>query len=151
MPFVFEVPKEYGYVLAVATSTIFINTYHKTLTYSARKASGIKYPNSFATPEQADKDPKAYKFNLAQRAHSNFTENHAPFVTALLIAGLGYPDFATYAGIAWVVGRFFYAFAYTKYGPQARTTGYAVAHLGKIAVTVMAVLTSYRMVQAASK
>ncbi|KAI1164369.1 MAPEG family protein [Nemania serpens] len=149
MSFALEVPKQYGYVLAVATSTIFINTYHKSLTYSARKASGIQYPTSYATQEQADRDPKAYKFNSAQRAHANFTENLAPFVTALLIAGLGYPEFATYAGAAWVVGRFAYAFAYAKYGPRARTAGYVVAHIGKMAVTVMAALTCYHMVQAA--
>ncbi|KAI1188532.1 MAPEG family protein [Nemania serpens] len=149
MPFTFEVPNEYGYVLAVATSTIFINTYHKNITYGARKASGIQYPTTYASQEQADRDPKAYNFNLAQRAHANFTENHAPFVTVLLIAGLGYPTWATYAGIAWVVGRFAYAFAYTKYGPKARTAGYVLAHLGKMAVTVMAALTSYQMVRAA--
>ncbi|RYC54250.1 hypothetical protein CHU98_g11964 [Xylaria longipes] len=75
MSFVFEVPKEYGYVLAVATSTLFINTYHKLLSSVARKASGLKYPIPYATQEQADKDPKAFKFNLAQRAHANFGEN----------------------------------------------------------------------------
>ncbi len=33
------------------------------LTSSARKKSGIKYPNSYASAEQAEKDPKAFAFN----------------------------------------------------------------------------------------
>ncbi|KAI3318221.1 membrane-associated proteins in eicosanoid and glutathione metabolism [Xylariaceae sp. AK1471] len=149
MSFVFEVPREYGYVLAVATSTIFVNTYHKTLASIARKASGIKYPTPYATQEQAEKDPKAYKFNLAQRAHSNFTENLTPFLTGLLIAGLRYPGPAAYAGTAWVAGRFAYAYAYTNFGPSGRLPGYVVSQLGKVALTTMAVLTCYNMVRGA--
>ncbi|KAI8952641.1 membrane-associated proteins in eicosanoid and glutathione metabolism [Xylaria longipes] len=149
MSFVFEVPKEYGYVLAVATSTLFINTYHKLLSSVARKASGLKYPIPYATQEQADKDPKAFKFNLAQRAHANFGENLTPFLTGLLVAGLRYPTQATWAGSAWVVGRFAYAYAYTKFGPNGRLPGYVVSQAGKLAVTIMAVLTCWNMVQAA--
>ena len=37
-------PAEYGYVLAAATSSYFVNFYHMILTSKARKASGIKYP-----------------------------------------------------------------------------------------------------------
>ncbi|KAI0872030.1 membrane-associated proteins in eicosanoid and glutathione metabolism [Hypoxylon argillaceum] len=149
MSFVFEIPKEYGYVLAVATSTIFVNTYHKILTAIARKASGIQYPTPYASQELAAKDPKAYSFNLAQRAHSNFTENHAPFVLVLLVAGLRYPTQAAYAGAAWTTGRFAYAYFYTKYGPKARAGGYVVGQVAKVACTVMAVLTCYNLVQAA--
>ncbi|KAI8627766.1 membrane-associated proteins in eicosanoid and glutathione metabolism [Xylariaceae sp. FL1651] len=149
MSFVFEVPQEYGYVLLIATSTLFINSYHKFLSSRARKASGIKYPTPYATQEQADKDPKAYKFNLAQRAHGNFTENLTPFITGLLIAGLRYPNPAAYAGAAWVAGRFAYAYAYVNHGPNGRLPGYVVSQLGKTAVTVMAVMASYHMVQAA--
>lgn len=31
-----------------------------------RKASGLKYPIAYATPEQADKDPNAYLFNCGK-------------------------------------------------------------------------------------
>ncbi|KAI0532961.1 hypothetical protein GGR58DRAFT_139918 [Xylaria digitata] len=143
MSYVFEIPKEYGYVLAVAASSIFINTAHKTLTSAARKASGIPYPQSYATKEEIEKNPKALKFNLAQRAHTNFTENYAPFITALLIAGLRYPNQATWAGSAWVVGRFAYAIGYTQFGPSGRLVGYGVSQIGKAALTVMAVLTCW--------
>ncbi|KAI1750064.1 membrane-associated proteins in eicosanoid and glutathione metabolism [Xylaria castorea] len=149
MSLTLELPKEYGYVIAVATSTIFVNTYHKLNSSAARKASGLKYPITYATQEQADKDPKAYKFNLAQRAHANFGENLTPFLTGLLVAGLRYPTQAAWAGAAWVVGRFAYGYAYTNFGPSGRLPGYVLSQLGKIAITTMAVLTCWNMVQAA--
>lgn len=50
-------------VLAAATSTFFINTLHFFLTGRARKAAKIAYPRSYASEEEAAKDPKAYAFN----------------------------------------------------------------------------------------
>ncbi|KAI0969852.1 hypothetical protein F4678DRAFT_438502 [Xylaria arbuscula] len=145
MSYVFEVPKEYGYVLAVAASSVFINTTHKILTTLARKASGIPYPQSYATKEEVEKNPAALKFNLAQRAHANFTENYGPFIAALLIAGLRYPNEATWAGTAWVVGRFAYAFGYINLGPPGRLYGYTISQIGKAALNVMAVLAAYHL------
>lgn len=57
------IPQEYSYVLLAATSTLFVNAYHMLLTSSKRKASGIKYPTTYASEELANKDPKAYQFN----------------------------------------------------------------------------------------
>jgi hypothetical protein len=31
-----------------------------------RKASGVTYPNAYASHEQAEKDPNAYKFNCGK-------------------------------------------------------------------------------------
>lgn len=58
-----QVLSPFSYVLVVATSTFFLNTVHSTLTGRARKSAGIAYPASYASNEQAAKDPKAYKFN----------------------------------------------------------------------------------------
>lgn len=54
-----------SYVLAVATSTFFINTLHGLLTSKARKTSGIKYPVAYAANDVAEKDPKAFQFNCS--------------------------------------------------------------------------------------
>ncbi|KAI1361031.1 hypothetical protein F5Y08DRAFT_30240 [Xylaria arbuscula] len=145
MSFTLEVPREYGYILAVATASIFVNTAHKTLTSITRKASGVPYPNSYATKEEIERNPAALKFNLAQRSHANFTENYGPFVTALLVAGLGYPSQAKWAGSAWVAGRLLYMFGYTNFGPPGRLYGYVISQLGKMALTTMAVLTCWNM------
>ncbi len=56
-------PNDYQYVLLAATSTFFVNSFHGLLTGRKRKAAAIKYPITYATTEQADKDPKAYAFN----------------------------------------------------------------------------------------
>jgi hypothetical protein len=55
-----------SYVLAAATSTFFINTLHMVRTSQFRKLSGLKYPIPYATTEQAEKDPSAYKFNCGK-------------------------------------------------------------------------------------
>ena len=44
------------------------NVYHFAKTGGARKAAQIPYPAPYATAEQAEKDPKAWAFNNAQRA-----------------------------------------------------------------------------------
>ena len=65
-------PNDYQYVLLAATSTFFVNSFHGLLTGRKRKAAAIKYPTTYATTEQADKDPKAYAFNcgMHQPSHS---------------------------------------------------------------------------------
>lgn len=57
-----------SYTLTVAASSLLLNIYHMMLTSRARKGAGIAYPNAYASAEQAEKDPKAFKFNCAQRA-----------------------------------------------------------------------------------
>merc|ERR1712000_147847 len=88
---VLEVPKEYGYVLAVASATGFVNLLHFFTTAKYRKASGVAYPAPYATEEQCKDNAMAVKFNCAQRAHSNFGENIISFLPALAISGLTYP------------------------------------------------------------
>ena len=105
----------------------------------------MPYPNTYATKEEIERNPKALQFNLAQRAHANFTENYGPFVAALLIGGLGYPSQAFWGGSAWIVGRLLYMFGYTHYGPQGRIYGYVISQLGKMSLTTMAVLTCWKM------
>ncbi|KAJ6444191.1 MAPEG family protein [Purpureocillium lavendulum] len=108
-------------VLAAATATFFVNTIHATRTSKFRKASGVKYPNAYASAEQAEKDPSAYRFNCAQRAHANFTENHTSFLGALLVAGLRYPFPAAILGASWGLSRVIYLFGYTSSaGPKGR-------------------------------
>ncbi|KAK5660115.1 hypothetical protein OQA88_13584 [Cercophora sp. LCS_1] len=116
----FTFPQEYGYVLLAATTPFFVNMYHGQLTMVNRKAANIRYPNAYASHDQAEKDPKAFSFNCAQRAHANFTENVTSFTTALLIAGLRYPTVVAAAGTVWSLCRALYARGYVKKGPEGR-------------------------------
>jgi glutathione S-transferase len=52
-----------SYILAVASSTFLLNTYHFILSASTRKAGGVAYPAAYATDEQIAKNPKALTFN----------------------------------------------------------------------------------------
>ncbi|KAK3177755.1 hypothetical protein K4F52_009506 [Lecanicillium sp. MT-2017a] len=147
MPGAIQIPDQYSYVLAAATSTFFINTFHMVRTSKFRKLSGIKYPASYATTEQAEKDPNAFKLNCAQRAHANFTENLTPFLGALFIAGLSSPVAASALGATWAVSRVVYLLGYTSdSGPKGRTTGSIGAALTDLALKFMAAYTCYTLV-----
>ncbi|KAF2138239.1 uncharacterized protein K452DRAFT_290821 [Aplosporella prunicola CBS 121167] len=115
-----EVPKEYGYVLAVATGTLFLGAWHGGRVMPFRKAAGVPYPYQYASKEQIDacddaKQKSALQvYNCAQRAHYNYIENHPTFLTAMLISGLRYPVAAASVGAAWCLGRTLYAIGYTR-------------------------------------
>ncbi|KAM7195292.1 hypothetical protein V8F33_006800 [Rhypophila sp. PSN 637] len=144
MPIV--LPSDYGYVLVAAASSFFVNTLHSSLTTKARKASGIKYPAAYAANDVAEKDPLAHKFNCAQRAHANFTENLTPFLGELLITGLRYPIFAASAGGVWVFGRVIYAIGYANGGPKGRMAGSIVSALTDLVLKVTAIYSAAKLV-----
>lgn len=133
----------------MASASFFVNLYHFALTGKARKASGLKYPISYATVEQAAKDPAAHKFNCCQRAHSNFTENLTPFLGALLISGLHTPVASAALGASWVVGRLWYAMGYASSGPEGRVPGFIISSLSDLALKGMAMWASVQMALAA--
>ncbi|RFU80877.1 mapeg family [Trichoderma arundinaceum] len=144
MPFTLVLPDSYGFVLAAATSTIFVNSLHMLRTSKFRKASKITYPNAYATHEQAEKDPAAYKFNCAQRAHANYVENQTSALVALLIAGLNFPVASAICGATWAFGRTLYLYGYTSSaGPKGRSFGAYFAGAADLALKLMAVYTSY--------
>lgn len=140
MSLTLELPAEYGYTITVAATSLLLHMYHMTLTSRARKASGIPYPNAYATAEQADKDPKAMAFNCAQRAHANYTENITPFLGSLFISSLVFPRAGAALGGIWVLGRFWYAVGYTgSKGPKGRVQGFVMSAFSGMALQAMAV------------
>ncbi|KAL8404071.1 hypothetical protein RB594_009071 [Gaeumannomyces avenae] len=140
-----NLPAEYGYVLMVASSSFFLSFIHGMFTVSARKKSGLAYPVSYADKALADKDPNAYAFNCAQRAHANFTENHTSFLGALLISGLRTPVASASLGAAWVFSRLLYAKMYSAGGPKARTIGILGHYLTAYPLIFMAGYTGWAM------
>ncbi|RYP73310.1 hypothetical protein DL771_003739 [Monosporascus sp. 5C6A] len=146
MSLTLELPAEYGYTITVAAASLVLHVYHMILTSRARKASGIPYPNPYATAEQADKDPKAMTFNCAQRAHANYTENITPFIGSLLISSLAFPKASAALGGIWVLGRFWYAVGYTgSKGPKGRVPGFMMSAYSLMALNAMAVFTGVKL------
>lgn len=144
-----DISNDYGYVLLAAASTVFVNIWHGTQTVKARKASGIGYPNTYATEEQAKASPAAFQLNCAQRAHANFTENLTPFMATLLIAGTRYPVQAAVMGAGWLVSRIVYTAGYTSNGPKGRMAGSAGHYLFGLSLALTACYTSVQMVRGA--
>lgn len=77
----------------------------------ARRDAGVPYPHAYASKEQvdaADSDnlrERLTRFNSAQRAHSNFLENHTNNLMLILVSGLRYPVAAAALGAFWSVNR----------------------------------------------
>ncbi|KAJ0117661.1 hypothetical protein N8I77_009165 [Diaporthe amygdali] len=144
---VLEISNDFGYVLLAAASTVFVNIWHGTQTVKARKASGIGYPNTYATDEQAKQNPAAFQLNCAQRAHANFTENLTPFMATLLISGTRYPLQAAVMGAGWLTSRIVYTIGYTGSGPKGRMAGSIGHYLFGLSLALTACYTSVQMVR----
>lgn len=141
-------PTNYGYVLAVASSTGLLNMWHSVLVSGARKAAGIKYPALYASNELAEKDVKANKFNCTQRAHGNMLEELPWFLFALLFTGLEHPKFAAGAGIFWIVGRVIYTLGYISGDPKKRGPGSLVHHIGSLGLLGGSLYSAYSVIKA---
>ena len=111
----------------------------------------MQYPNPYATAAEAATSPEKFRFNCAQKAHANFTENHASFVFLLLIAGLKFPTSSAGLGLLWCMARVLYVLGYTrKYDAEDGKgrhwgTWWAVPH---VLLMGMAVISSWTIVHA---
>ncbi|KAL4764948.1 MAPEG family protein [Aspergillus foveolatus] len=118
-----SIPANYGYAIAVSLGAIpVLGFIHGVLVGSFRKAAGVPYPHAYASIEQCKINPKAYKFNCAQRAHGNFLENAPQTMLSILMAGVKYPQAAAGLGAAWVVFRTLYMLGYI-YSDKPNGTG----------------------------
>jgi len=114
------VPKEYGYVLATAASSMFLCAWHGMRVAPFRKRAKVPYPIASVSPEQIasasspEQKQALHLFNCVQRAHYNFLENYIAVLPALLVAGLKYPLSTTGLSAVWIVFRVMYATGYTR-------------------------------------
>ena len=103
-----------SYVILTATATACLGIWHGVFVSGYRKKAKIRYPNAYASAEEAKTSPTAHAFNCAQRAHGNFLENQTPFLSSLLLGGLRFPLAASALGCVWLVGRYMYAVGYAN-------------------------------------
>jgi len=133
-----EIPKEYGYVILAATSSFLLNAIHGINTGKFRKAAKVPYPNTHANPTRTDIE--ALRFNCAQRAHMNYTENLPSFLGALLLAGLKFPLASAALGFFWSFARYLYMVGYSTgaEGGKGRLKGiyYVIAQYGLIGLAI---------------
>ncbi|CUS11861.1 unnamed protein product [Tuber aestivum] len=115
------IPQEYSYVLAGLFATTLVSQYHILMVGGARKASKVPYPNAYASAEEAIKDKEKFRFNCAQRAHSNYLENLAVVLPSFLASAVQYPTASSSLLGIWLVGRIVYARGYV--GSQHNSSG----------------------------
>jgi len=77
-----------SYVLATATLSTLVASWHNLNTGQFRKAAKVPYPNAYCTHAEAKESKEKYLFNCAQRAHANFVEHQPQFLVGLLVGGL---------------------------------------------------------------
>jgi glutathione S-transferase len=77
-------------------------------------------------------------FERTFRVHMNTVENTVLFLPALWLASIySWPRFAAIAGAVWLVGRVWYAFAYSG-GARSRVAPYTLAGAAWVVLFVMA-------------
>ena len=81
------------------------------------------YPNHYATHDQAKTSNEAYKFNCAQRAHSNLMENMPQTIVSMMFSGLEYPMATAALGLGWALTRSLYAVGYVGFGKRFAVGG----------------------------
>ncbi|CAK7241860.1 MAG: hypothetical protein STHCBS139747_003331 [Sporothrix thermara] len=146
MSLTIQLPAEYGYVFGAATAMFFVNVYHSIMTGYYRKAAKIDYPNCYASAEQAAKDPAAYQFNCAQRAHANFIENLPTVLTTMVISGIKFPVLSGSLGAGWAIARILYVRGYILRGPKGRYEG-AANSLFAIILSGLSSYTAYTFIK----
>lgn len=114
---------------------------------SARKAAGVPYPYPYASKEQVDSADsenlreRMVRFNSAQRAHSNYLENHTNNLMLILVAGLRYPVAASALGVFWSFNRVLFALGYMDTSKKEgkgryRGIGHFLGFLGLLGLTI---------------
>lgn len=124
-------PSEYGYVILVAVSSMFLLSWMALRVMAARKKFSVQYPTMYS-----DKDPM---FNCVQRVHQNTLEGYSIFLMLLLFAGLFCPKSSAICGVIWIIGKVAYAFGYYTGDPAKRRQG-AIAYLGLLPLLGMTIV-----------
>lgn len=91
-----------------------VSQYHGAFVSRQRRPAKVSYPNTYATADEASKDPLKWRFNCAQRAHSNYLENLAVFLPTFLASSVLHPIAASVFGAIWLTGRIVYAHGYAS-------------------------------------
>ncbi|KAH8836090.1 hypothetical protein DL96DRAFT_108020 [Flagelloscypha sp. PMI_526] len=116
-----EIPDGFELILANVVFSCIVLQAQAFLSMGYRKPAGIKYPQLYASKEEEEKSPAAFKFNCAQRVHQNSLETFPQATMLIFIAATNYPRIAAVLGFVWNLGRIGYTYGYLK-SPQKRGT-----------------------------
>ncbi|MDI1488920.1 MAG: hypothetical protein OHK93_008197 [Ramalina farinacea] len=145
----FTLPADYGYVLATATASVFVNQWYAIRTAQFRKQAQVPYPNSYATAAEMKDNKDKYLFNCAQRAHANFSEHWPAFLVGLVGGGLQYPLLSAGMGGVWLAARIMYNIGYTRADKEkgsGRNPAGSIAYLPELGLHILTGMTAYSMI-----
>ncbi|XP_072178983.1 glutathione S-transferase 3, mitochondrial-like [Diadema setosum] len=131
-------PKDYGYVMLVGVSSVFMLAFLGGKVGRARKRYGVEYPTMYS-----DTVPE---FNCVQRAHGNTLESYPQFLMLLFLSGIEHPRAAAGLGGLWVLSRFSYAYGYYSGDPKKRFRG-AYGYIGMLGMLGLVVRSSLRLLE----
>ena len=92
--------------------TPLLGIVHGAITTELRKAAKCPYPNGYASAQEMKSNVAAYRFNCAQRAHTQFMENAPQTILSMLVTGLVYPNATAVLGFGWFAARVLYLSGY---------------------------------------
>jgi len=125
-----------------------VSQYHTILVGRFRKASGVPYPNAYASAEDASKDKEKFRFNCAQRAHSNYLENLAVVLPAFLASAIHYPTVSSSLLGFWLACRVVYTHGYV--GSPHNSSGKGrykggLFHFGQFGLMITAGMSAWKL------
>lgn len=140
---------DFRYVLAASALLPAIGFFHSINTLYWRAQSKTKFPLLFAD-ESVKVDPKIdaakKRFNCAQKAHLQFTENVNLTLLAGWITGVSYPKEAAGLIAVWAISRFLYVLAYSTGEPNRRMPPNFFNITSQIALVLSAIVTSFKAI-----
>lgn len=140
---------DFRYVLAASALLPAVGFFHSLNTLYWRIKSKTNFPLLFAD-ESVKVDYKIdvakKRFNCAQKAHLQFTENVNLTLVAGWITGVCYPREAAGLITVWAVSRFFYMLAYSTGEPKRRFPPNFFNLASQIALIVSAIVTSIKAI-----
>ncbi|KAH8835838.1 hypothetical protein DL96DRAFT_1575771 [Flagelloscypha sp. PMI_526] len=112
-------PEGFHLILANLVATCMLLQVQIFMSEGHRKRAGVKYPQQYASKEEQERNPAAFKFNCAQRVHQNTLELFPAIIVMSCVVGTTYPRTAAILGFVWNLGRVGYTYGYMK-APEKR-------------------------------
>mmetsp|Transcript_19583 Transcript_19583/g.46523 ORF Transcript_19583/g.46523 Transcript_19583/m.46523 type:complete len:146 (-) Transcript_19583:233-670(-) len=138
-------PKDFGYVMAVAASSGIFVMAQGAFVMGPRKKAKVEYPALCVWPIKTEEERM---YMCAQRAHQNWLETYPAFLAAITSAGVSYPKTAAGLGVVWIIGRLAYASGYRTGNPDGRLPGAGAAALSLLSLMALGTYSGIKLAMA---
>ncbi|XP_022291643.2 glutathione S-transferase 3, mitochondrial-like [Crassostrea virginica] len=128
---------DYGYVILVFISSIFMTWRIGYQVVKAREKFNVPYPKMYGDDD---------RFNCYQRAHQNTLEVYPVYMGIQLLSGLYAPKISAVCGVIFILGRLAYASGYQSGDPQKRLRG-TFAYIGVLGMNILCVMFGLKLLQ----